>query len=434
MSSNASFNKLNANEALIDDLTVNNLTINNRNGSINHNDTTIISKSKKVKCTLEEIVDNLHVVIKATDGELLYCASKKNPDTTYLSKTFYGNLYYRFVLKTCVKSDNGRYSILTIDSKTIEEGRNLVYDWFQETYLIVHSNNINFLHGFEHRYNLELLPYYCMFDTSLTQSSNIDNTEVHIVHKVKDKHYIGIINNNNVYIKIDNDKILNANDYFGKTINIPLIRKALINNISLHDKSFIYDNKNYNTIIPLYHIHDNMSLFTEELNNRTIVATRNEYLKNYFQLDIKPDLTKINVIMFDVYCCTEIIMKSNDGNFIMIFSYENSDKYVFYDKHKKSFIIVHLRYNISDLQEDRDKIGYSFIMNKLYRLHYADSYNFNDGNYTLNNINGNYVTLKNNKDNSIVAIRNDVFDLTNNLYGKILNFTFIPYFEYIYKH
>lgn len=78
MSNNASFNKLQANEVLINDLTVNNLTINNRSGSINDIDTTIISKSKKVECTLKEIVDDDHVVIKSTDGELLYCGSKKN--------------------------------------------------------------------------------------------------------------------------------------------------------------------------------------------------------------------------------------------------------------------------------------------------------------------------------------------------------------------
>ena len=59
---------------------------------------------------------------------------------------------------------------------------------------------------------------------------------------------------------------------------------------------------------------------------------------------------------------------------------------------------------------------------------------------SLNNLENNYSAfdikirnVKNNDDNSIIAIRN-VFDLTNNLYGKTLNFTFIPYFEYIYKH
>ena len=421
-------NKLQANEALIDDLTVNNLTINNRSGSINDIDTTIISKSKKVECTLEEIVDDDHVVIKATDGELLYCGTKKIPDTTYLSETFYGDVYYRYGLKTCVKSDDGRYSILR-NSRTKENGFNLVYDYFQETYLIVHSKHRKFLYGFEHKYHLELLPYYCMFDTSLTESS-IDNTEIYISNNLDDEHFIAIINKNNVLIKISNNTIINKNDYIGKTINIPVIRKALIFNISLNDKSFIYDNKNYNTLKPLYHINNNMSLFNEKLNNTTIVAKRNDYLNYYVQ--IKPDLTSINAIMFGVYFCTETIMKSDNGNFIMIYSYENSNKYVFYDKHENSFIIIHLTYNISEIQEDRDKIGYSFIINKLYRLHYADSYSFNDGNYILNSTNGKFVTIKNNDDNSIIAIRN-VFDLTNNLYGKTLNLTFIPYFEYIYK-
>ena len=429
MKDNASFNKLQVNEALIDDLKVNNLIINNRSGSIIDKDTTIIERARKVECTLEEIVDHEHVVIKATDGELLYCGLQNIPDSIYLFKTFYGNLYYRFIINKTVKNDNGRYSILLLDKKFF-----FVYDWFQETYLIAAKKNciMNFSFGFEHKYDLELLQYYTTFDLSLNNSS-IDKTEVLIVETLRgsDDHYFAMFNNNKILIKI-HPNIIKANDYMGKTIKIPLVRKALISNFSLNNKSFIYDNKNYNTIKPLYHINNNMSLFKEKLNNRTIVAKRNNYLEYKIKLDIYIELTEINTIMFDVYFCTETIIKSNNGNFIMIFSFENSNKYIFYDKDKKSFIIVFLTYNISQIQEESDKIGYSFIINKLYRLHYADSYSFNDGNYILNSLNGNFCTIKNNNDNSIIAMRN-VFDLTNNLYGKTINFTFIPYFEYIYK-
>lgn len=428
MGSNKNYNRLQASEALIDDLTVNNLTINNKSGSINYNDITIISKSKKVECTLEEIVDNNHVIIKETDGELLYCGCVDIPDTTYLFKTFNGDLYYRFDLNTCVKSNNGRYSFINMLKKN---QFNLVYDWFQETYLIVHSTLDDFLYGFENRYDLELLPYYCIFDTTITEYS-INKTKIEIIGKISDEHYTAKINEKNLICVKLNNNIIKDNNYFGKTINVSLIRKALIFNLSMYHKSFAYDNKNYNTIIPLYHIKNNMSLFTEKLTNRTIVAKRLNYLCLPYNLQTRPDFISINAIMFDVYFCAETIIKSNNGNFIMIYSFKNSNKYVFYDKHKNSFIIVHLTYDISNIQQDRDKIGYSFIINKLYRLHYADSHSLNDGKYILNSINEKFVTVKNNN-NSIIAIRN-IFDLTNSLYGKTLNFTFIPYFEYIYKH
>ena len=408
--------------------TLNNNKINNSIGSINDIDTTIIEKASKVECTLEEIVDDEHVVIKSTDGELLYCGTQKIPDPIHLFKTFYGNIYYRFYINKTVKKDNGRYSILLLDKKFF-----FVYDWFQETYLIASKKNCinNFSFGFEHKYDLELFQYYTTFDLVLNKSS-IDKTEVLIVERNDDSHYFAILNNNKILINIP-PNIIKANDYMGKTIKIPLLRKTLISNLSLYNKSFIYDNKNYNTIKPLYYINDSMSLFKEKLNNRTIVAKRNNYLEYKINLDIYIELTEINTIMFDAYLCTETIIKNNNGNFIMIFSFYNSNKYIFYDKDKKSFIIVFLTNNISQIQEESDKIGYSFIINKLYRLHYADSYSFNDGNYILNSLNGNFCTIKNNNDNSIIAMRN-IFDLTNNLYAKTLNFTLMPYYEYIYKH
>lgn len=138
-------------------------------------------------------------------------------------------------MKTSVKSDNGRYSILRNTDVTTKNSHNLVYDYFQETYLIVHSSHKKFLYGFDHKYDLELLPYYCMFDTSLTESS-IDNTEINISNRLDDEHFIGIINKNNVVIKIFNNTIINKNDYIGKTINIPVIRKAYIVNIIINTK------------------------------------------------------------------------------------------------------------------------------------------------------------------------------------------------------
>ena len=49
MRDNASFNRIQTNEGLIDDLTVNKLTINNSIGSISDKDTTFINESKKSK-------------------------------------------------------------------------------------------------------------------------------------------------------------------------------------------------------------------------------------------------------------------------------------------------------------------------------------------------------------------------------------------------
>ena len=431
MTSNSSYDKLIVNDANIKNLTVENLTINPKKNSVANNYTTTIQKSKKIQCTLEQIVDHEHVILLSNDNELLYCGTKHIPDSTHISETFYGNIYYRYLMKKCVENENGRYSI--IRKKCPPTRLILVYDWVQETFIIIANDFcLNFRYGFDKKYDLELVEYYTLFDTSLNKSS-VDKTEVYIINSLNqcDKHYNAIINDKEIAIKIEN--VINENEYIGKTVNIPIIRKAIVSNLSLYNKSLIYDNNNFKTIIPQYYINNETSIFLEENNKEIIVAKRSKYL--HFNDNNIPDLTKLNVIMFDVYFCSDIIVKDDSGNFVMIYNYDSiyNNKFIFYDKLNKNFIVVYLYYSISNFKSDRDKIGYTFKIDKLYKLYYARSYSFNNGNYILDTSGDKFVTLKNKNNNNIIAIKN-IFNLTNNLYGKTLDFSLLSCFEYIYKH
>lgn len=110
------------NNAKIDDLSVNYLTVNNlqiniKSGSIVNNYTTIIEKSRKIQCNIKEIVDNQHDIVKSKYSELLYFGINFVLDTRDILKTFKGNVYHRYRVINSKENKNGIYSILTYENK-----------------------------------------------------------------------------------------------------------------------------------------------------------------------------------------------------------------------------------------------------------------------------------------------------------------------------